>query len=240
MRPNDRLPPGYLAARPKQRVEAPDGPYVSFYKNGVKAVEGTVLDGLHEGKWTFWYADARKGEEGSYVAGQRTGTWLITDAWHHDRRGTVTYDHGQVNGERRMNYEDGSLWRLHVIENDRAVGRQCEYFPNGQLMHAVEWKDNMMTGLEESHYANGLFRERGRYSKGVKEGEWWWWHTDGTPEVHGCYVAGKTSGVWLYWQPDGNLDLSRSGSVEDGVLRTPVTDAQVEAARMLRISGTQK
>ena len=50
-----------------------------YWKNNNKKGEGTVVDGMKDGKWRFWYEDGSKWCEGTYKNDKQTGQWTY---WH--------------------------------------------------------------------------------------------------------------------------------------------------------------
>ena len=63
----------------KDGADQRHGPFVAWYPNGQKKLEGQYQDDKPVGKFVWWYDNGQKAIEGEYVVGQQTGTW----AWWH-------------------------------------------------------------------------------------------------------------------------------------------------------------
>lgn len=63
------------------------GVAVEYYKNGNKAYEGEIVDGLREGKWDWYYEDGKARLEENYTKGKLAGKKV---AW--DESGKVISD----------------------------------------------------------------------------------------------------------------------------------------------------
>ena len=55
--------------------DAPVGTFTWWYTNGQKALEGGYEDGKQEGSWTWWHENGQKATDGRFLAGHPTGKW---------------------------------------------------------------------------------------------------------------------------------------------------------------------
>jgi hypothetical protein len=51
-----------------------------WHENGRLSSEGLALEGLKEGRWTFFHENGAKSAEGGFAAGRREGEWCAWDA----------------------------------------------------------------------------------------------------------------------------------------------------------------
>lgn len=75
----------------------PDGLWNWYFASGEKASKGSYRDGKEVGGWTYWYESGARKEEGDFLQGRRAGTWTT---WYESGRkqGEGMYQNGQRNG----------------------------------------------------------------------------------------------------------------------------------------------
>jgi len=82
----------------------------SYYKNGTKSMEGSIINGLREGEWISWYDDGSIWSKGSFKNGLREGHGII-----YYRNGNIQlegfYQKGERTGIWKSYDEDGKLIR---------------------------------------------------------------------------------------------------------------------------------
>jgi antitoxin component YwqK of YwqJK toxin-antitoxin module len=69
------------------------------------------------------------------------------------------------------------------------------------------------------YYPDGVTKEQGRYTGGLKTGEWRYFWKTGKLQVEGIYVRDKPHGEWRYYDEDGHLianGVYRNGQMWDG------------------------
>ncbi len=69
------------------------GPSVTRYENGSKAAEGSYVEDLKEGEWTFWHENGQMSGRGTFHEGKPDGVWT---AWRVDgsKESEVSYASG--------------------------------------------------------------------------------------------------------------------------------------------------
>jgi antitoxin component YwqK of YwqJK toxin-antitoxin module len=82
--------------------------FSSLHDNGVKKMEGKIIDGKREGYWSAWYPNGVLWSECSYKGGQKHG------------KSIVYYENGQKRYE--GNYE-----------SDKKIGTWIYYNPDGSI-----------------------------------------------------------------------------------------------------------
>jgi antitoxin component YwqK of YwqJK toxin-antitoxin module len=66
-------------------------------------------------------------------------------------------------------------------------------------------------------WANGQLRERVELEAGRPHGACQRWRADGARAAEGRYRDGRMDGEWSFWHADGTLDAERSGTYRAGV-----------------------
>jgi hypothetical protein len=67
-----------------------------------------------------------------------------------------------------------------------------------------------------SRHPGGAPRERTTFLDGERHGRTTRWYADGTLRAEGEFVRGRMEGEWRWYHPDGSPDPDRSGRYEDG------------------------
>jgi len=77
-----------------------------------------------------------------------------------------------------------------------SIRSQTTYFANGQIDTECSVKDGLREGISRRFYSDGSKMSEGSYAAGKMEGEWTFWHRDGSldPERSGTYAAGEKVG----------------------------------------------
>lgn len=102
--------------------------YESFYPNGLKQLEGKLVNGERHGKWIAYHENGMKWSEGSYRNGVREGNAIIY------------YENGKkkIEGRYKKGYKVG-IWR--VWEDD---GTFADSLDTGKLLSR---KDSLVLEL---------------------------------------------------------------------------------------------
>jgi antitoxin component YwqK of YwqJK toxin-antitoxin module len=122
----------------------PDGFYKHFHKNTILINQGLVQDGLRQEVWAYWNAN---------------GTL--------DR--TETYVNHQLDGPKKVYYENGMLKEALNYKKGKPVGHQLKMLESGKMWSKVvfddkgngklwEWKQSVVT--------------TGEFKNWIKDGKW--------------------------------------------------------------------
>lgn len=81
---------------------------ISFHRNGVKSMEGAIVNGLREGEWISWYDNGSVWSKGSFKNGTREGHGTV---YFKDGRIQIDgyYAHGERTGLWKSYDEEGKL-----------------------------------------------------------------------------------------------------------------------------------
>ena len=99
-----------------------EGPFVAWYPDGRRKIEGAYRDGVADGAWTYWSPDGRKREAGQYRNGREEGPWV---RWH----------------------TTGALAEAGVYRDGRREGRWTFWFANGEKARAAEYQADASVGI---------------------------------------------------------------------------------------------
>lgn len=211
--------------------------HVTRYEDGTPRKEGTLVDGLQSGKWTFYYPDQRKRSEGDYRDDVQVGAWT---AWyengHVEWQGTFD-DAGGRTGSWTFHHPDGSLRAAGRFARDFEQGYWTFHGPGGALVRAGDFLDARQCGWWRYREASGT--EAGLVHDGTRIGPWTGAGGDAAATVHpvpaafvlvrenwpdgglrrtGLLRDGRPSGGWASFHPDGALRAT--ATFEDGGARS--------------------
>ncbi len=124
-------------------------------------------------------------------------------------------------------------------ENWRKHGIWKEYWPNGQIKKAQEWKQGLVHGEEQEWAENGTKILQGTNDRGLASGKWTRWYEngsvaetwecddkgkkhgpysrlnqDGSPKTKGWFKHGDRIGDWTYWDEQGYAKISHAFSLD--------------------------
>lgn len=139
-----------------------EGPYVQWYANGNKAIQGQYQDGLQQGTWTLWYENGNKMLEEEFKNGERQGE---SKGWYANGKtgGQGMYQNGQRHG----------VWKV--------------WYENGAKLQEGSYDRGIQTGMWKFYYDNGVAKEAGNFENGEQVGVWTWWDRSGNVAREGEY-----------------------------------------------------
>ena len=181
--------------------------------NNCKVYEGSLINNLREGKWTWYDLYNRVIKQGNYVNGKKEGSWT---EWKF--RG-YAYDTIQMNYKNDMldgkwihwySYE-GPVRSLSVRQKKDTVEVMIVLLKN---KHAEIWVESQLSD-EPKKYESTLseLEEQIQYQKSLLT-------TFEVPRIieEGNYIDGKKEGTWTYWRREGIIGIQKVEVYEDGVL----------------------
>ncbi len=123
-----------------------DGKYIEYYRNGKKYVEGTYDMGVPKGEWQYGFPNGQLCKKVTFQKGQPHGQWDVFD-----KEGTRTSERSYQNGKRHgkwVNYHKNSEKPMFEIsyEQGQVVGERVTYYLSGKKRQLVTFKDGKMDG----------------------------------------------------------------------------------------------
>ncbi len=162
--------------------------------------EETRINGIAEGKWTFWFSDGDKFVEGNYKDGSREGLWT---EWHENGQKSQegTYKENFRVGDWTWWYESGTKKAKGTFKD----GRDWSYVYLGRY----STHDSFLV----KNNAEGI------WTNGIADGKWTFWYEDGGKFAEGSYKSGNGVGLWTWWYNSGAKYMEgnfRSGKYDIG------------------------
>ena len=140
---------------------------ISVYENGQKSSEKTYMNGLRNGKWTYWYENGEKWKEGPFKDGKEDGLWTYWD-------------------------NDGSKYEGKVIRKDDEDGTFLYWYDNEKtkIESHKSYKDGELDGLYTRWDENGQKLLKGTFKDGERDGLWTYYTEVGNGKYEVTYKAG--------------------------------------------------
>lgn len=214
-----------------------DGVWTIYDRFRRKIIELPYRNGKRNGRAAWYYSNSLPMREVDFLDGQVHGQMI-----EYNRQGEktreATFDDGQELITRTAFYfkdqkkaETGFLGpRSHFVNEDdwwnaepaqyETQGEELQHGPtrewyvNGQLRLAGQYKDGLQIGSFMWWHANGQKQIEGQFENGTKVGLWSWYHGNGQKAIEGVYDRDVETGVWRWWNESGELDDERDYSRE--------------------------
>lgn len=151
---------------PKNITTVPTGKnQVTFYHlNGTKIKEGTVINGMLEGKWNQYNPKGILVAEVNYVKNSRENAYKTYHV-----NGTVkeegNYKNGQLDGVCKTYFSNGTLESIGWYVEGAKQGEWRFYHLNGNLKSVVYFLDDENTGIIEHYHADGTLENESEENK---------------------------------------------------------------------------
>jgi len=152
---NGQLKEQFSVLETEQGSFIKDGEYKTWFPSGQPESTGQYEEGKQMGNWKFWYSNGQMKSDYNLVYDTLDGALI---KW---------YENGQklIEGTKKMNNEIGS-W--------------TSWYENGQMNSKMNYDEEGKTdGLQTNWHNNGQKSSEENYSKGIKEGEFKFWDSQG-------------------------------------------------------------
>jgi len=216
---------------PKEAYKvSPDGEkkvFYSWYRNGIKAEEislengvpngayrrwgitgfviesGSYKDSLREGKWTSFAKEKTPYMQGFYKKGLKQGKW------------TIFNENGKITGEQF--YKDDSAtgtWKkfyndVLIEENSCHPSNQIGYFRSysneGKALIYQECRYGKLNGVFMSYYPGGSLHKVGHFKDGLKNGLWVEYFAKGNLRKIENWAFAMRDGEWVRFNETGEI-----------------------------------
>jgi antitoxin component YwqK of YwqJK toxin-antitoxin module len=222
-----------------------DGSWTIFDRSRRKILEMPYARGKRHGRATWYYPNGLPMREVDFSEGQLHGQ-LVEYNQQNRRTREAVYDEGQeiitrtewyyrdqkrsessYLGPKAEFLADDDWWNAQpaayeTTGDEVQHGPTREWYPNGQLRLAGQYRQGLQTGSFMWWHANGQKQIEGQFVNGLKNGRWRWFHASGRKAIEGEYDKDVEIGQWTWWNEFGELEDQRDFSLEslDG-LETP-------------------
>jgi antitoxin component YwqK of YwqJK toxin-antitoxin module len=170
----------------KEFKENFSGAVKGFYENGNIKDSFNLTNGVIDGKFISYYQNGRE-------------------------RSLNSYERGELLGEQKLWYEDGTLKSKILIDNQRNKTKE-EFYPNGQLkkLEHTDKKDEKK-GIYKEWWDNGQLKEQAEFVGNIQRvGPWTKYHKDGHVEMEAEFKNGDVL-FHNYWNEKGK-QLLKNGT----------------------------
>lgn len=175
---SERLVLEYAGGKPRVQAELArdlegnlvfEGSFQTFHENGVRESSGAMSEGRRAKRWIFRHRNDQVRESGAFREGRRTGRWRA-----YDREGNKVSE-----GEYDRGARDGR-WRFWDADGVPDVVRSGVFAPIRSETERGLTLDGKRHGPWTEWWPGGIRREEGTYERGVRVGDWGFWHADGS------------------------------------------------------------
>ena len=142
-----------------------NGLFQSWYDNGQKEEEYTLVNGERDGLYQSWYSNGQKFTECTYVNGWIDGLY---QRWHEngDKRVECTYVNEKLEGLYQSWYENGEKWEECTYVDGELEGLYRSWHENGQKWQECTYVSGVYNGLYQAWYENGYKHQEYTYVNG--------------------------------------------------------------------------
>ena len=183
------------------------GHWKEFYDEGPLKAEGSYIDGIKVGDWTYYHANGAIEQKGKYTKkGIQDGLWK----WYYDNkqvRREETFIKGKEEGDFIEYAEDGSIINKGTYFDGFQDGPW--YSEYGDYKEEGEYKNGNKSGEWKGYYrTNGKLAFVGKFLDGSEDGRHIWYYDNGAPRLESVFLNGKREGTWNYYEENGFLLLT--------------------------------
>ena len=164
------------------------GPWIYWYSNGVKALEGCYLEGQKIGLGAEWRKNGTKHYQCHYYVGPED---------YEQELKTGLY----------QNFEMMKLKCMKHFMNGIRTGLWIYWWENGNKKCQGHYEQEH-SNMDIKWYESGIKWNEEHYENGEKTGLCTEWYENGMKHEEGHYITGKQTGTWIRWNPDGSLQLT--------------------------------
>lgn len=105
-------------------------------------------------------------------------------------------------------YMDGTkqMQALSLKENEEFFdGEVTWYYPNGNVMQTVNYKNNIPEGLRKNYHESGSLKSEYSYKQGKISGKWVAYYENAILAETGQYKNGERTNTWKEYYKNGKL-----------------------------------
>ena len=117
-----------------------------------------------------------------------------------------TISDGKLDGQSYLGFDDGTVKRKTQWKNDLKHGEEIEYYPNGDILHKIEYKNGKLDGTYMNFYHGNRLEGKVTYKAGIKEGPAEFYYENGNLRAIGQFHMDKKDGEFLEYNSDGTLN----------------------------------
>ena len=191
-----------------------DGKYTEYWDSGRLRFKGHYKNGVKDG---FWEKHLGVGEieKGNFKSGEKNGYWVDVGATT-GFKNQGNYVDGVKEGKWEQYFDyDGNLSRIVHYKKGVLDGSVKKYHTNSQLISNVSFRNGCLNSLGKFFHSNGQLKSHGMYKK-LKEDCFEEGFGEGEFQGILMYQNGKKDGLWELFNEDGTLQ--KTETYKNGVL----------------------
>jgi len=201
------------------------GSWKTFDVNGNLKFEGTFVDGIPVGTFTFYYEDGTvKAVSEMYDQGRRSHTRI----YHPNSRLMAEGNYLNEKKDSIWNYYsdfDGVLLSTEQYEDGLLEGKVINYYPKGGVAEEISYHAGQKHGEWKRYFTDGKLKLKAAYVDDRLEGLMLVYYQNGVPEISGMYRHNYKDGIWMYFNDKG--EVVKKERYEKGFLKeTEIPDPQ--------------
>ena len=124
------------------------------------------------------------------------------------KKGVIFYKGKEFTGTMVEKFDDLTMKSEWQVKDGLAHGTSKNYYPNGQINEAIEWKKGLRDGTYEKFFDNGGKEIKGTFTQGKKDGYFETFYISGELFRKGVYENGMLQGVVEEYFENGNMRKS--------------------------------
>ncbi|TPN81688.1 toxin-antitoxin system YwqK family antitoxin [Aquimarina algicola] len=201
----DYYPSGNLKTEGQLIDKEKTGKWISYYENGEQQAIENYKEGLLDGYQKSDYSQVLY-MEGYCKNGLKIGTWksyfkeskILKYLKHYD-------DEGKATGEWKSYYDSGEIASIENNLNNKANGKQIEYYKNGNIMKVGEKLDGKKNGIWKYYFDDGTLRCEREFKNDIDDGKYVEYFRNGKMYKTGTKQNSKKIGTWKTYDKQGNI-----------------------------------
>jgi len=190
---------------------APDSIWTYYYESGLIKMKGFMKNGTNHGLWEYFYENGNRSMAGIIVDSKREGTWMYYYE-NGELKSQGEYKNDLKQGIWNYFYEDGKLKAQEFCTN--GIGMYKEFYSSGSIKSEGLNKLGVSDSTWVFYHENGNVKARGDYLDGKRIGSWTFYHDNEVISAQGTFVDGVEEGKWEYFHENGTM--SSEGTIKDG------------------------
>lgn len=176
------------------------GLWTELYNEGEKKSEGNYLAGVKVGNWKYFFRNSEIEQVGSYNNGLQEGIWK----WFYEDGKLLREEEFRKGKEDGFSYElDRNEDTLSSGEYIDGLREGPWYFRDGDQVIHGNFLAGEMSGLWTHIYEKGGVKFKGFFVEGLADGKHQSWYPDGTLFWEGKYNRGLKQGSWVKYTSEG-------------------------------------
>lgn len=203
-----KYPNGKISSEGMMVNGKPDGYWKTYYEDGGLKTEGNRLNFELDSTWRFYRSDSTLERIITYKNGIKEGPEQVFST-EEVLKEEYTYESNIKNGLSKFFYDSGKLFKTIPFENNKEEGKGFEYAEDdGRLITITMYRNGFVYAEEQINRYNSI---------GKRTGIWRDLHVNGVVKEEGNYTNGLRNGVFKFYTRKGELE--RIEVYENGELK---------------------